>query len=97
VGGGLRPGRYSQCPYCGGQLLSCCFGNDLDFVPLDDRMPWTGFFMGEAECEEFGWYAVMGPRGWESCAPGTPHSTPGINRLIKDARWDRERKRFVKK
>jgi hypothetical protein len=39
----------------------------------------------------------MGPRGWQPCAPGTPHSTPDMNRLIQDARWDREQKWFVKK
>ena len=60
-------------------------------------MPWTGVFPGAAECAEFGWYATLGARGWQPCAPGTPHSIPDINRLFRDAGWDRERKRFVKK
>jgi hypothetical protein len=87
-----------RCPYCGGQLLSCCcFGNGLDFVPLDDAMPWTGLWPGTAECEEFGWYSKPGPRGWQSCDPSEPEAMPDLNRLVKDARWDRVQKRFVKK
>jgi hypothetical protein len=60
-------------------------------------MPWTGVLLGEAECREFGWYAKLGPRGWQTCSPDEPHCTLDINRLFRDARWDREQKRFVKK
>jgi hypothetical protein len=99
IGQPHRPGcDMEQCPYCGGQLLSCCcFGNGLDFVPQDDAMPWNGLWRGEAECREFGWFAKRGPKGWQPCAPDEPGAMPDFNRLSKDARWDRAQKRFVKK
>lgn len=87
-----------QCPYCGGQLLSCfCFGNNLDFVPADDRMVWTGEDPGVAECLEFGWFAKRSSKGWVPCGPDEPNAIPDLNRLHVAAVWDREQKRFVKK
>lgn len=44
------------CPYCGGQLFSCCSEDSFEGVPDEDRMPWTGLWPGAAECIAFGWY-----------------------------------------
>ncbi len=73
-----------RCPYCGGQLLSCfCFGNDLEFVPLDDRMPWDRATPGVRECVEFGWFARRNPDGpgWVACSEDDPGAAPHFNRL----------------
>ena len=88
-----------QCPYCGHQLLSCCCdGLGIGEVPADDRLPWTGRWPGEVECEEFGWFAEAVPGGWKPVdgKPG-PKAIPDLNRLRAEARWDRKHKRFVRK
>jgi hypothetical protein len=86
------------CPYCGGQLLSCehyCFGT-VELPSLDDRMVWTGEWPGIEECREFGWYskAVLG--GWVACAKDDPEASEDLNRLRKEAQWNRSKKRWVK-
>jgi hypothetical protein len=96
----VRPGQVhragcdiEQCPYCGGQLISC---DCRRRPPLDDRMPWSGIWPGVAECQEFGWYARLVPgAGWVSCDPGEPGATEDLNRLHVEATWDRFEKRFV--
>ena len=93
-GGFHRPGcDVEQCPYCGGQLISCDCRRQ---PPLDDRMPWTGLWPGVVECREFGWFArlVVGT-GWVSCAADEPGAVEDLNRLHTEARWDRGEKRFV--
>jgi hypothetical protein len=83
-----------QCPYCGGQLISCICRRK---PPLDDRMPWAGLWPGVAECREFGWYARLVPgTGWVSCDPAEPGATEDLNRLHVEATWDRWQKRFVR-
>ena len=82
-----------QCPYCGGQLLSC---DCRRIPPLDDRMPWRGLWPGVAECREFGWFARLVPgKGWVPCDPKEPDAREDLNRLHAEAKWDRKRKRFV--
>jgi hypothetical protein len=82
-----------QCPYCGGQLISCDCGRK---PPLDDRMPWSGLWPGAAECREFGWYAkLVEGRGWLPCAANEPGATEDLNRLYVEAWWNRKEKRFV--
>ena len=97
---GARPGEFhepgcdvEQCPYCGGQLISCeCRRKP----PLDDRMAWTGLWPGVAECREFGWYARMvSGKGWVSCGSDEPEAIEDLNRLHIEARWDRGEKKFV--
>lgn len=95
-----RPGcDVEQCPYCGGQLLRCgCDGLGIGEVPVDDRLPWLGFWPGTAECKEFGWFARPTPGGWER-SEGKPglEAEPDLNRLYEEARWDRQNKRFVRR
>src|SRR5262245_45449915 len=84
-----------QCPSCGGQLISCCCdGLGIGEVPDDDRLRWTGRWPGEAECDEFGWYAEAVPGGWEPADRLSPSAMPDLNRLHVEARWDRKRERF---
>lgn len=99
---GVHPGEFhesgcdiEQCPYCGGQLLSCLCGRT---PPLDDRMIWTGIWPGVAECRAFGWYAKLLPgKGWRPCAPDEEGAVEDLNRLHQQARWDRVEKRFVRR
>ena len=99
---GVQPGDYhqvgcdiEQCPYCGGQLISCDCGRT---PPLDDRMPWTGVWPGRAECREFGWYANLVPgKGRLSCRAGERGATEDLNRLHAEAVWDRTEKRFIRR
>ncbi len=56
---------------------------------------WTGRWPGDAECEEFGWYAVGPP--WRPCLPDTPGAEPDFNRLTTEGRWDVEAKRWVRR
>lgn len=84
-----------HCPECGGQVISCGGHKKL----VHPRLPWNGKWWGVAECQEFGWYSIPsskpdGPR-WVSCPPGTPDATEDLNRLITEAKWDPEQKRFV--
>ena len=107
---GAKPGEIhilgctaERCCYCGGQLLMCliCDGcpelddEELWAPPLDDRLEWTGTWPGEEECREFGWYAKACPGGWVPCDPEDPKAIPDLNRLYSDARYDRNKRRFV--
>jgi hypothetical protein len=100
-----KPGcEYEQCPYCGGPLHLCiqAGGPDRPYVPAfpppqDDRLPWTGFFPGEAEALEFGWYCRPARDGqsWVACDKGDPDAQPDVPRVYGEAVWDRQEKRYV--
>jgi hypothetical protein len=50
------------------------------------------------DCRRFGWYARLVPeKGWVPCDPGEEGAAEGLNRLHKEARWDRAETRFVRK
>jgi hypothetical protein len=90
-----------QCPYCGHQLLSCehfFFGAD-EPPPVEDRLPWTGEWHGEAEAREFGWYSkrVPGVAGWVPCDQDDPGAGLDITRVEAEAEWDRQARRFVRR
>lgn len=96
---GVNPGELhndwcdvERCPNCGGQLISCvCEG---DFVKA--RLPWTGEWPGVMECREFGWYSKMvAGKGWVRCKKDDPGATEDLNRLEKEAKWNKEQGRFV--
>lgn len=97
---GAPPGQFhrsrcdvEQCPLCCGQLLSC--GCKVGGTP---RLPWAGEWRGVAECVEFGWYArLQDGYGWVSCSAKDKGAVPDLNRLMADAIWDRQLRRFVLK
>jgi hypothetical protein len=87
-----------QCPYCGGQLISCDCRAQEHGPPLDDRIPWSGEWPGVAECREFGLYCKRAEgKGWRPCSADDPEASEDLNRLAKEYRWDRGAKRWVKK
>lgn len=62
---------------------------------------WTGEWPGVAECSEFGWWSYFGPDhgegpGWKRCTDDHPGAGPDLNRLVIEARWDADAKRWVK-
>lgn len=60
----------------------------------DCRTAWSGLHPGVAECRELGWFAVLGPDGWTSAAPGTRGAVEDISRLIAEAVWDPRAHRY---
>jgi hypothetical protein len=89
------------CPRCGGQLRSY-FHYLLGGVqppPDEERLPWAGEWPGERECREFGWWAKRNPTGpgYVACGPDDPEAGPDLDRLCRDAVWDRRQKRFLRK
>jgi hypothetical protein len=86
-----------SCPYCGGQLITCGHMRSLKRRPPDDdRLPWEGLCTGAAECIQWGWYARRATVGWVPCNQDEPDAIPDLNRLRKDARWDRPSKKWVR-
>lgn len=84
-----------RCPDCGGQYISC---HCKEWDTPTPRLPWTGEWPGVAECREFGWYSIRNPSGpgYVPVPAGTPGATEDLNRLCSgEARWDREKGRWV--
>lgn len=92
------------CAVTGQQRLLAC-GESGGFAAgeceheegTDCRTVWTGQWPGEQECAEYGWYARMIPgKGWVPCDSDHPEAVYDLNRLVRDAEWDRSRGRYVK-
>jgi hypothetical protein len=98
---GARPGTLHQpdcdierCPNCGGQFISC----GCPARSQGRRLPWSGEWPGEAECRQYGWYAKLVPGvGWVPCPQNDPNAELDLNRLHREAVWDPQAGRFVKK
>ena len=96
---GVAPGKIhhghcdvARCLVTGGQRFSCW--GDHDDCGHDT---WTGEWPGEMEATEFGWFAVLVPgQGWVSVPPGTPDAIPDLNRLVVEARWSPEERRWIR-
>lgn len=82
----------ARCLVTGLQRLSCrhlahdC-GEDV----------WSGRWPGEAECEEFDWWAYFVPYGnpsWRPCGPDHAAARHDLNRLVREALWDRDAMRW---
>jgi len=86
------------CPKCGGQLISCSCNNKLG-LSNKNRISWLGEATGVAECREWGWYARRNPNGvgYIECSSDHPEATEDLNRLYRDAVWNKKTKRFEKK
>ena len=95
---GVEPGHLhkadcdvEQCADCGGQRLSCACRTEQSLRP-----PWTGEWPGVEVCREFGWFSRRAEgNGWVPCAQDMAGATEDLNRLHKEARWDRGLRRFV--
>jgi hypothetical protein len=95
-----QPGEYhndgcdvARCANCGGQFIFCPCESP------ENSCPWTGQWPGEAECDEFGWFAIRDPNGggYIPCSRNTPDAGPDINRLYTDAIWDRKARRWTRR
>lgn len=57
---------------------------------------WTGEWPGDAEAREFGWYSKFIPgEGWVQTTVDDPDASPDLNRLIAEAKWDPDQRRWV--
>ena len=91
------------CPYCGRDLHSCmmrpkgCPRKSTSFwpPPLDDRIPWNGRLIGVQECCDLGWFAKNVAGKMVPCHADDPGALPDINRLHREAYWDRRQERFI--
>jgi hypothetical protein len=92
-----------SCPYCGGDFPDCllarrCHGCESPTLwppPRDDRLPWTGEWAPETLCRELGWYFKPGLRGrFVRCSADAPGAVPDWDRVMAEAIWCREEKRF---
>lgn len=99
---GAKPGEQhvpgcdtERCPNCGGQIISC--GCPSEEVEKLKPLPWTGIWPGTEECVEFSWFSRMTPGGWMPCTLDALEAGPDLNRLYRDAKWDKKLGRFVKK
>jgi hypothetical protein len=81
------------CADCGEQAIGCSCERRVR-----PRLAWTGYWPGEVECREFGWWARFVPgSGWVRCAPTDVGAGPDLNRLHVDATWDAAAGRFVRR
>lgn len=83
----VNPGE-QHLSACDVERCSVCGGQMLSCghrYPKDSskRLPWIGEWPGKAECREFGWLQ--------------PDGEPDLNHLMKDGRWDRKARKFVKR
>lgn len=91
-----------RCPKCGVQRLSC---NCARALTDDERMPWTGKWPGEAECEEYGWYCYWDSNGagdpaqnygWVRCGKDHPKAGCDLNRLFVECTWSPQLQKWVR-
>jgi len=101
VGKTHKPGcDVERCPNCGGQLISCgCLDSKKKKKWIEKNLiPWTGIWPGIAECQEFGWYTrrIEEEPGWVPCSADDPGAREDLNRLMREAAWDKKKKRFMR-
>jgi hypothetical protein len=81
----------ARCLVTGGQRFSCWGDHDCG------HDTWTGEWPGYAEATEFGWFALLvSGQGWVSVPPGTPGAIPDLNRLVVEAHWSPEERRWIR-
>jgi hypothetical protein len=69
-------------------------------VELTELVRHAGQSLGDSfeECEAWGWFARLVPgKGWVRCKKDDRDASPDLNRLDKDARWDRANKKWVRR
>jgi hypothetical protein len=79
--------------YTGGPTAVMFEVYDAEIEKIGGRLPWTGLWPGVVECREYDFWCVGPP--WVSCSKDTPEATEDLNRLYRETRWDREKRRHV--
>lgn len=109
---GVRPGEAHQegcdvarCMLTGEQRIQHDCGphcGTCSCTPCDPDI-WSGEWPGVAECREFGWYSIWVKPGpgeqygkWVRASADHPEARADLNRLMTEARWSPELKRWVK-
>jgi len=79
------------CSECGWQLISCdCKG--------EPRLKWGGEQSTVTACRKWGWYAKLMPQqGFVKCDPDDDGAVEDINRLYREAGWDKNTQQWVRK
>ncbi len=92
---------FESCPYCGRRLGYClklgCRCKSAPFwpPPLDDRSPWNGTLTDFKKCCDLGWFARPVGDEWVRCRGDEEGALPDMDRLYREAVWDRHKGRFV--
>jgi hypothetical protein len=83
----------ARCLRSGGQRVLCP-AQGTDFHDCG-REVWTGWWPGEWECREWGWFSRWVPPEeyqvhgrWERCGADHPGASEDLNRLHTHAHWD---------
>jgi hypothetical protein len=66
--------------------------------PQKDRLVWDGYYLGEKEAAENGWFVKPGLQGLIPCSADDPDPrvVPDLNKVTLNYRWSREGKAWVK-
>lgn len=99
-----------RCPDCGGQMIGCYCEDPRETFDEGERLIWTGYWPGTKECIEYGFFnkwVTTGTRrirghtleagSWEPCDADDPDATPDFGRLLEEAVWDKNKRRYVLK
>ncbi|MGH9095594.1 MAG: hypothetical protein ACRDXE_10575 [Acidimicrobiales bacterium] len=105
----------ARCLATGGQRLMCgvaviAFGAgataDVLFVAAEPHDcgydTWTGYWPGDAECAEYGWWVTMASvrnsaDGFVRTTDDDPDRTPDLNRIPLECTWDPGARRWVRR
>lgn len=83
----------------GGCDIARCALHGIQQVQCGTSCPpntWTGYWAGELEAVEFGFFTRWKPEGgWEVCGPGHPDARPDLNRIMVECDWNPATQRYV--
>lgn len=81
----------ARCAEHGMQLIQCEVACEANL--------WTGYWAGELEAVEFGFFTHFVPNGkpsWRQCGPEHPEARPDLNRIMVECTWDPTTQRYVR-
>lgn len=79
-----------RCSRCGGQRISC--GCDVG-----NRIAWSGYWPGDLECVEFGFFCQSVNGKFVACDANAPNAMPDLNRLHVETVWRADLGRRVRR